>query len=199
MCGWGAILRCAVQASHCRGFFKRITGSRVRASAVAVRGLSCSTASGIFLDQESNPCLLHWRVDALPQGRAPEKPCNSLLWGASVPRVTSPQSPLTPAPAAADRVCVGLTGLEPRVSPPARTLHLELVFAQKPLGSCMIHSALTASHLKCYLHIFSPSAVSDAAGVCSSHAPRTAVVAHSQWQHSATGGRGNWEKADDSG
>ena len=29
-------------------------------------GLSCSLASGISLDQKSNPCLLHWQADSLP-------------------------------------------------------------------------------------------------------------------------------------
>ena len=28
--------------------------------------LSCSTARGIFPDQGSNPCLLHWQADSLP-------------------------------------------------------------------------------------------------------------------------------------
>ena len=37
-------------------------GSRV----VVVQGLGCSTACGIFLDQESDLCLLHWQVDSLP-------------------------------------------------------------------------------------------------------------------------------------
>ena len=31
-----------------------------------VHGLSCSMACGIFPDQGSNPCLLHWQVDSLP-------------------------------------------------------------------------------------------------------------------------------------
>ena len=35
-------------------------------SIVVVHGLSCSTACGIFLDQGSNPCLLHWQVDSVP-------------------------------------------------------------------------------------------------------------------------------------
>ena len=30
------------------------------------RGLGCSAGRGIFLDQGSNPCLLHWMVDSLP-------------------------------------------------------------------------------------------------------------------------------------
>ena len=29
-------------------------------------GLSCSVACGIFPDQGSNPCFLHWQVDSLP-------------------------------------------------------------------------------------------------------------------------------------
>ena len=33
------------------------------ASGVVAHGLSCSTACGIFLDQGSNPCLLHWQAD----------------------------------------------------------------------------------------------------------------------------------------
>ena len=33
---------------------------------VVAHRLSSSTTCGIFLDQESNPCLLHWKVDSLP-------------------------------------------------------------------------------------------------------------------------------------
>ena len=33
---------------------------------VVVPRLSCSTACGIFPDQGTNPCLLHWLVDYLP-------------------------------------------------------------------------------------------------------------------------------------
>ena len=32
----------------------------------AALGLSCSVACGIFLDQRSNPRLLHWQADSLP-------------------------------------------------------------------------------------------------------------------------------------
>ena len=38
----------------------------VRASVIVTRGLSCSEACGIFPDQGSNPCLLHWQMDSLP-------------------------------------------------------------------------------------------------------------------------------------
>ena len=54
------------------------TGSRARgvsscgswilehSSILGAHRLSCSTACGIFLEQGSNPCSLHWRVDSLP-------------------------------------------------------------------------------------------------------------------------------------
>ena len=35
-------------------------------SVVTAHTLSCSQAGGIFLDQGSNPCPLHWQVDSLP-------------------------------------------------------------------------------------------------------------------------------------
>ena len=34
-----------------------------QASVVVVHGLSCPTPCGIFPDQGSNPCLLHWQAD----------------------------------------------------------------------------------------------------------------------------------------
>ena len=34
------------------------------ASVIVARGFSCSAACGIFLDQGSNPCPLHWQVDS---------------------------------------------------------------------------------------------------------------------------------------
>ena len=33
---------------------------------IVVHGLSCSAACGIFLDQGSNLCPLHWQVDSYP-------------------------------------------------------------------------------------------------------------------------------------
>ena len=35
-------------------------------SGVVAHRISCSTACGIFLDQRSNPCALHWQADSLP-------------------------------------------------------------------------------------------------------------------------------------
>ena len=42
------------------------TGSRHAGSVVVVHGLSCSAACGIFPDQGSNPCPLHWQADSQP-------------------------------------------------------------------------------------------------------------------------------------
>ena len=56
-------------------------------------GLSCSVACGIFLDQGSNPCLLHWQVDSLPLSHQ-----GSLEWGSLSLNPTS--SPLIKNPPA---------------------------------------------------------------------------------------------------
>ena len=42
------------------------TGSRRAGSAVVANGPSCSVACGIFPDQGSNPCPLHWQADSQP-------------------------------------------------------------------------------------------------------------------------------------
>ena len=81
----GATLRCGVRASHCGGFSccrARALGTRASVvvahglqqlwlaglqstdSVVVVHGLGCSMACGIFPDQGSNPCPLHWQVDS---------------------------------------------------------------------------------------------------------------------------------------
>ena len=73
----GAILCCGARASHCGGFpCCRAQALGTRASVVVARGLwstgavvvahglSCSATCGIFLDQGSNPCPLHWQVDS---------------------------------------------------------------------------------------------------------------------------------------
>ena len=44
----------------------RSTGSRRAGSVIVAHGPSCSTARGIFPDQGSNPCPLHWQVDSQP-------------------------------------------------------------------------------------------------------------------------------------
>ena len=52
----------------------RSTGSRRAGSVVVAHGPSCSAACGIFPDQGSNPCPLHWQADSQPlchQGSPP--------------------------------------------------------------------------------------------------------------------------------
>ena len=44
----------------------RSTSSRRSGSAIVAHGPSCSAACGIFPDQGSNPCPLHWQADSQP-------------------------------------------------------------------------------------------------------------------------------------
>ena len=57
-------LHCGAWASHCGGFSCRAWALGALASVVVVHGLSCSAAGGIFPDQGSNLCPLHWQVDS---------------------------------------------------------------------------------------------------------------------------------------
>ena len=56
--------RCGVWASHWGGF--SCFRIQVLGLYTVVHRLSCSKACGIFPDQGSNPCLLHWQADSLP-------------------------------------------------------------------------------------------------------------------------------------
>ena len=49
-----------------RGLSLRSTSSRRTGSVIVAHGLSCSAACGIFPDQGSNPCPLHWQTDSQP-------------------------------------------------------------------------------------------------------------------------------------
>ena len=57
--------RCA-GLSLSRPLLWRSTGSRRTGSVVVAHGRSCSAACGIFPDQGSNPCPLHWQADSQP-------------------------------------------------------------------------------------------------------------------------------------
>ena len=57
--------RCA-GLSLSRPLLLRGTGSRRAGSAVVAHGPSRSAACGIFPDQGSNPCPLHWQADSQP-------------------------------------------------------------------------------------------------------------------------------------
>ena len=52
-----------------RPLLLRSTGSRRAGSVVVAHGPSCSVACGIFPDQGSNPCPLHWQADSQPLRR----------------------------------------------------------------------------------------------------------------------------------
>ena len=54
------------------------TGSRRAGSAIVTHGPSCSATCGIFPDQGSNPCPLHWQADSQPL-RHQGSPGNMLL------------------------------------------------------------------------------------------------------------------------
>ena len=58
-------LRCA-GLSLSRPLLLRSTGSRLAGSVVVAHRPSCSAACGIFPDQGSNPCPLHWQADSQP-------------------------------------------------------------------------------------------------------------------------------------
>ena len=49
-----------------RPLLLRSTGSRRASSVVVAHGPSCSVTCGIFPDQGSNPCPLHWQADSQP-------------------------------------------------------------------------------------------------------------------------------------
>ena len=49
-----------------RPLLLRGTGSRRAGSVIVAHGPSCSAACGIFPDQGSNPCPLHWQADSQP-------------------------------------------------------------------------------------------------------------------------------------
>ena len=58
-------LRCA-GFSLSRPLLLQSTASRHEGSVVVAHDPSCSTACGIFPDQGSNPCPLHWQADSQP-------------------------------------------------------------------------------------------------------------------------------------
>ena len=51
------------------------TGSRRAGSVVVAHGLSCSVACGIFPDQGSNPCPVHWQADSQPLSHQGSRIC----------------------------------------------------------------------------------------------------------------------------
>ena len=60
---------------HQRLLWLQSMGSRAPGSIVVAHGLSFSAACGIFPDQGSNLCPLHWQVDSLPLSRQGSPKC----------------------------------------------------------------------------------------------------------------------------
>ena len=64
------------------------TGSRRAGSVVVAHGPSCSVACGIFPDQGSNPCPLHWQADSQPlRHQGSPKTCCIWLFCSQVKRI----------------------------------------------------------------------------------------------------------------
>ena len=63
----GATLHRSARASHHCGLTCCGPVSRRAGSGTVAHGPSCSAACGIFPDQGSNPCPLHWQADSQPQ------------------------------------------------------------------------------------------------------------------------------------
>ena len=65
----GSLLPCGTllaPASHCSGFSCEAWALGCVGSAVVAHWLSCPVACGLFLDEDSKLCPLHWQVDSLP-------------------------------------------------------------------------------------------------------------------------------------
>ena len=72
-----------------RPLLLRSTGSRCAGSVIVAHGLSCSAACGIFPDQGSNPCPLHWQADSQPLRHQVSPPC-VLLYSSKTPDLKHP-------------------------------------------------------------------------------------------------------------
>ena len=62
-CRLGSCGTCALERTGFSGCGVWAQELWLAGSVVVVHGLSCSAACGIFLDQGSNPCPLHWQAD----------------------------------------------------------------------------------------------------------------------------------------
>ena len=81
----------AISSSRCTGFslsrplLLRSTGSRRAGSVIVAHGPSRSAACGIFPDQGSNPCPLHWQADSQPlRHQGSPHSFDSYLWSLSL-------------------------------------------------------------------------------------------------------------------
>ena len=106
-CGERRLLFIAVRGLHCGGSSRCgawALGARASVvvdrglwsagSVVVAHGLSCSTACGIFPDQGSNPCPLHWQADCKLLRHQGSPPRVLLKWNFFA-SITSSRTPLS--------------------------------------------------------------------------------------------------------
>ena len=60
-----AVASCGAWALGHAGFSSCSSWTLEHRLKVVIQGLSCSAACGIFMDQGSNPCFLHWQANSL--------------------------------------------------------------------------------------------------------------------------------------
>ena len=66
-CGdWGPLFIAVRGPLTAAALLLQSTSSRCAGSVVVAHGPNCSAACGIFPDQGSNPCPLHWQADSQP-------------------------------------------------------------------------------------------------------------------------------------
>ena len=66
------------------------TGSRCAGSVIVAHGPSCSAACGIFPDQGSNPCPLHWQADSQPLHHQGSPPTPFLIYSPKLSKNGAP-------------------------------------------------------------------------------------------------------------
>ena len=99
--------RCA-GLSLWRSLLLRSTGSRRAGSVVVAHGLSCSAACGIFPDQGSNPCPLHWQADSQPLRHQGSPTALLLTRPLNCPLLGFPRTDLSPFCSSYDSGVMGL-------------------------------------------------------------------------------------------
>ena len=137
--------RCA-GLSLSRPLLLRGTGSRHAGSVVVAHGPSCSAACGIFPDQGSNPCPLHWQAGSQPL-RHQGSPLGNLLLVFLLPSLLpySPEGSFKNPSQVTSLLCP-----EPSVAP--TSLRVEATVLTWPRKPCMTHHlpALTSFFLPTY-------------------------------------------------
>ena len=124
-------------------------------SVLVAHGLSCTTACGIFLDQVSNPCPLHWQVDSYPLDHQGSPILFQLLVVANNPwSELMAYSSMTPV-SASTVTCLGKRRL--RICAPLSSLLLRAL--SSGLWLTQIQDGLILTRYICRGRIFKPCAM----------------------------------------